>query len=135
MVIRQTECNSVGRELSASLPLAISVWRSSHWSSTEVAAGPSILAALVCALRQAVLALVNAATPVPVIVTDIARPVGEISATLTYPLFCIRARFRLTVDRSAISLVARAAGLTGPAAVISTVRISIWASVPVYADL
>jgi hypothetical protein len=73
-----------------------------------------------------VLALVNAAAPVAVIVTDIARPVGEVSATLTHPLFCIRARFRLTVDRSALSLAARVACLTGPAAVTSTVRISIW---------
>src|SRR5260370_16066448 len=115
-------CAVVG-ELSASLPLAISVWRSSHWSSTEVASGPSILAAVVCALRQAVLALVNAATPVPVMVTDIARPVGEVSATVTHPLFCIRARFRLTVDRSAISLAARAASLTGPAAETRTARL------------
>src|SRR5580698_1849538 len=88
-----------------------SVWRSSHWSSVEAAAGPSILAALLCALRHAADAPVNMATPVPVIVTDIARPAGEVSATVTQPFFCIRARFRLTVERSAISLVARAAGL------------------------
>ena len=115
-----------GPRVSGSLPLAgISAWRSSHWLSIEAAAGPSMLAALVCALRQAVLALVNAATPVSAMVTDIARPVGEVSTTVTQPLFCIRARFRLTVDRSSISLAARAAGLTGPVALISSVRISI----------
>src|SRR5467141_2254478 len=51
-----------GPRVSASLPVAgISAWRSSHWSNIEAAAGPSMVAALVCALRQAVLALVNAA--------------------------------------------------------------------------
>ena len=56
---------SAGRELSASVPLAaMPAWRSSHWSRVEAAAGPSILAALVWALRQAVLALVHAA-PLP----------------------------------------------------------------------
>jgi hypothetical protein len=59
-----------------------------------------------------VFALVNADMPVSVMLTDIARPVAEVSATATQPRFCIRARFRLMVDRSTISLAARAAGLT-----------------------
>ena len=82
-------------------------------------------AALAWALRHAALAPVNADTPVPVMATDMARPVGEVLAVVTQPRSFIRARLRLTVDRSSISLPA-AAGLTGPAALIRTVRISIW---------
>ena len=48
--------------------------------------------------------------PASEIVTDIARPVAEVSVTATQPLFCMSARFRLMVDRSSISLAASAAG-------------------------
>jgi hypothetical protein len=63
-------------------------------------------AALAWALRHAALALVNADTPVSVMATDMARPVGEVLAVVTQPRSFIRARFRLTVDRSSISLPA-----------------------------
>jgi len=63
-------------------------------------------AALAWALRHAALALVNADMPVSVMATDMARPVGEVLAVVTQPRSFIRARFRLTVDRSSISLAA-----------------------------
>jgi hypothetical protein len=49
--------------------------------------------------------------PASVVMTGIARPVAEVSAAATQPLFCMRAGFRLMVDRSAIRLAARAVGL------------------------
>ena len=99
-------------------PESLRAVKPSHWSNTAAASGPSILAASACARRHALSALVNAAAPALVIVTDIARPVAEVSVTATQPLSCMSARFRLTVDRSSISLAASAAGLTGPAAMM-----------------
>ena len=84
------------------------------------------MAASACARRHAAPALVNAVMPASVIVTDIARPVAEVSVTATQPLFCMSATFRLMVDRSSISLAASAAGLTGPAALMRLARTSIW---------
>jgi hypothetical protein len=60
--------------------------------------------------------------------TDIARPVAEVSAIATPALSCIRARLRLMVDRSSMSLPASAAGLTGPTTLMTVVRTSIWGS-------